>query len=114
MIEITVLDYMESALTVPCYMEIPANPPARFVVIEKVGASRENRIEEADFTFQSYAESMAEAAKLNEIVKSAVDNMITLNEVSKCYLNSDYNFTDTSTKHYRYQALYAITYLRKD
>ena len=36
--------------------------------------------------------------------------MITLNSISKIKLNSDYNFTDTETKEYRYQAVFDINH----
>ena len=31
-------------------------------------------------------------------------------EVASCRLNSDYNFTDTTKKQYRYQAVFDIVY----
>lgn len=111
MIEKTVLDYLNNKLSVPVYPEIPASPPDEFVIIEKTGSSRENRIDTATMAFQSYGASMLAAARLNETVKAAVEGMIELDSISAVYLNSDYNFTDQSTKHYRYQALYVITYL---
>lgn len=113
MIETTVLDYLENKLDVNVYTEIPADPPASFVVIQKTGSSRVNRLDTATFAFQSYAATMEQAAQLNEEVKAAVDSMIELALISNCYLNSDYNFTNVATKHYRYQALYVITYLRE-
>ena len=114
MIEKTVYDYLNSILDTPVYTEIPANPPDSFVVIEKTGSSRENRIDTATMALQSYAVSLFRAAELNEEVKAAIEGMIELDSISAVYLNSDYNFTDQSTKHYRYQALYVITYLRKE
>lgn len=111
MIETTVLNYLNEALTVPVKMEVPANPPQKFVVLEKAGSSRENHLNTATITAQSYAGSLAEAAELNEEVKTAIDNMIELDTISACRLNSDYNFTDTSKKKYRYQCVYVITYL---
>ena len=48
------------------------------------------------------------AAALNEEVKKAVDSLIELNEIASVTLNTDYNFTDTTTKQYRYQAVYDI------
>ena len=45
---------------------------------------------------------------LNEAVKDAMDNFIEEVQVSKSSLNSDYNFTDTQSKTYRYQAVYDI------
>lgn len=111
MIEATVLNYLKEALTVPVRMEVPENPPRRYVVLEKTGSSRMNRLNTATIAAQSYAESLVEAAKLNEEVKAAIDNMIELDAISACRLNSDYNFTDTQTKNYRYQCVYIITYL---
>lgn len=120
MIEKTVLDYMTQALSVPVYMEIPpeqpgVQTPASFVVIQKLGSTFTNRLDTATMAFQSYSKnSLLEAARLNESVKAAVENMVSLATVSNCFLNSDYNFTDTRTKRYRYQALYVITYLREE
>ena len=53
---------------------------------------------------------MYKASELNEIVKEKMDDLITLPNISKSSLNSDYNFTDTQTKKYRYQAVYDIYY----
>ena len=111
MIELTVLNYLNNALSVPVRMEVPENPPTKLVVLEKTGSSREHRLNTATIAAQSYAGTLAEAAALNEEVKAAFDNMIELGTISACRLNSDYNFTDTSTKKYRYQCVYVITYL---
>ena len=112
MIELIVKDYLKSKLNVPVRMEVPVSPPERYVVLEKTGASFVNRLDTATIAIQSYAESLAEAAKLNEEVKRAIEDMVELNAISDVYLNSDGNFTDVSTKKYRYQALYVVTYLR--
>lgn len=110
MIEKTVLDYLASALSVSCFMEMPEELPASFVVIEKVGSSVSNRIHKATFAIQSYAQSLYAAASLNEQVKEAMDMIIELDSISKCELNSDYNYTDTALKAYRYQAVFVITH----
>lgn len=111
MIELIVLNYLNDALDVPVKMEIPADPVEKYVVLEKTGSTRTNTLNTATFAAQSYAGSLAEAAELNEEVKTAIDNMIELDAISACRLNSDYNFTDTTTKKYRYQCVYVITYL---
>ena len=46
---------------------------------------------------------MYEASLLNETVKEIVEQLVELNDVSDVSLNSDYNYTDTETKKYRYQ-----------
>lgn len=53
---------------------------------------------------------MFEAAKLNEKIKNLMYDLITVSEVSKVSLNSDYNYTDLETKEYRYQAVFDIHY----
>lgn len=111
MIELTVLNYLSEALSVPVKMEVPIDPPEKLVVLEKTGSSRVDRLNTATIAAQSYAGSLAEAAALNEEVKAAIDNMIELDAISACRLNSDYNFTDTSMKKYRYQCVYVISYL---
>ena len=110
MIETIVLDYLSSVLPEPCSLEVPERPPARFVVLEKTGSSRENYINTASFAVQSYGPSLFEAAELNERVKAAMDELIQLPDIISSDLDSDYNFTDTSTKRYRYQAVYDIIY----
>ena len=53
--------------------------------------------------------------KLNEKVKEAMDELPwELDSVTRSKLNSDYNFTDTATRKYRYQAVYDITYYKED
>ena len=70
MIEKTILDHLSASLEVACGMEVPANAPASFVVLEKTGTSRKNRIGTAILAVQSYAPTLYEAACLNERVKT--------------------------------------------
>lgn len=110
MIEIVLLNYLKEVLSVDVFMEIPPNPPDTYVRIEKTGSGEEEHINMATFALQSYADSMYEAALLNREVIEKIKNMITLDEIFKVKLNSDYNFTDPSTKKYRYQCIFDITY----
>ncbi len=112
MIEVTVRNYLNNALDVPVYMEVPKDVtlPGEFVVVEKTGSGRTNHLNAATFAIQSYSTSMYKAALLNEKVKEAMDSLMTLDEVSRSALNSDYNFTDTQKKQYRYQAVYDINH----
>lgn len=110
MIEEIVLNWLKQELDVPVYMEEPANKPDTFVLIEKTGSGRDNCINHATLAIQSYALSMYNAAVLNESVKTAMDNIIQNDDVGASALNSDYNFTDETTKRYRYQCIYDLTY----
>ncbi len=114
MVETIVRNHLKSALDVPVLLEVPEKMPETFILIEKTGASRENYIDRATIAVQSWAASMYEAASLNDKVKKAMDSLPELPNVSRAALNSDYNHTDTSTKKYRYQAVYDLTYYEED
>lgn len=109
MIEKVILDYLNTALDVDVYMETPdENIPASYVLIEKTGSGVNNHLYSATLALQSIAPSLYEAAELNEAVKSAMNGCIALNSITRAHLNSDYNFTNTATKQYRYQAVYDL------
>ncbi|MDG6113750.1 hypothetical protein [Lactococcus formosensis] len=110
MIEIIIKKYLDEHLTVSSFLEKVEDMPNSYVLFEKTGSSKSNYLSSSTFAFQSYAPSMYEAAKLNEELKEIVEQLIILDEVSGVSLNSDYNFTDTETKEYRYQAVFDINH----
>lgn len=110
MIEVTVRDFLSTKLSVPCYLEVPKTPPTDYVVLEKTGSSKDNHIHESTFTMQAYSTSMYKASNLIDVANAALEELIELDEVSRVYLNSSYNYTDTTTKKYRYQSVYVITH----
>ena len=109
MIEKIIYDYLNDQ-GFSAYMQKPKDPPSEYVLIEKTGSSKTNYINSATIALQSYADSLYLAATLNEAVKAAVDDIIVLDSICSASLNSDYNFTDTTTKEYRYQAVYDIVF----
>lgn len=111
MIEKIILDYLSQKLDCPVYPELPEKDiPKRYVFFERTSGGVNNHIKSATIALQSYADSLLEAVKLNEQVKQAMDALIELPNVSRSRLNSDYNYTDTTTKKYRYQAVYDLIY----
>lgn len=110
MIESTVINYLESKLSVPVVGEVPEKNTGKFVVVEKVGSSRTNYLGTATIAVQSYADTLVESAALNALAKSYMLDITDVESITAVRLNSDYNFTDTATKRYRYQALFVITY----
>ena len=112
MIEEVILNHLITELNMQdVYMEVPRdNIPAKFVVVEKTGSGEENQIGDAQFAVQSYGASLYEAAALNVLVKAAMKTLTTNEKVARCQLDTDYNYTDTSTKRYRYQAVFDITH----
>lgn len=110
MIELTVLRFLQQRLPYPVRMEIPAEPPVRYYILRKADSGRENYIDSSMFTVMSHAESLLEAAKMNELAKSAMDDLTELDEVSASRRAGDYPFTDTENKRYRYQTVHNITH----
>lgn len=111
MIEVAVLNYMKEQFEkTPVVMEIQQGLGDEFILIEKTGSMREDRLQRATFAIQSWAGSMYRAMELNAQVIEAMLSITSIKEVSSVQLNSDYNYTDTSTKHYRYQAVFDIVH----
>lgn len=110
MIESIVQNFLLKKMKVPVLTEEPEEKPEKYIVLEKTGSGGENGIKTATMTIQSYGMSLWEAAQLNEEMKKAMEEIDDQDPVSKATLNSDYNYTDTSTKRYRYQAVYDFVY----
>ena len=110
MIELEILKYLGECLDVPVFVEEPEEQPGEYVLVEKTAGGKKNHICTATLAIQSYAESMVGAMELNEKVKTAMDNAGILTVIGKSELNSDYNFTDTETNRYRYQAVYNLVH----
>lgn len=110
MIELTVKEFMEARLPVPLYMEFPENPPDSFVILKKSGNPRENHVDSAMLVVDSYGPTVLEAARLNELVKVILDNLILLDSVCSSLRGGDYPAYDTQNKRHRYQAVQNITH----
>lgn len=110
MVENIVKNYLQSSLNVPVRLEEEDNLGKEYILIEKTGSSKENHVASATLAVQSFSMSLYGAAILNERVKTAMEKIIELDDISKCELNSDYNYTDTNRKKYRYQAVFDIVY----
>jgi len=81
-----------------------------YILIEKTGSGEENHIKKAVIAIQSFADSLYRAAEINEEVKKTMKEIVELEDISKCDLNTDYNYTDVARKKYRYQAVFDITH----
>ena len=117
MIDTIIINYLtENGLSVGghVYAEVPESPPEAYIVIEKTGSGRTNRINRAMVAIQSVADrnkkSLLDVMRINEEVKEAMDEIVRLPGIFSCELNSDYNFTNEATKEYRYQAVFNLYY----
>ena len=109
MIETLLIDYLSEHLEVFVGMEAPEQT-TDYVLIDKTGSSRNNHIITSSFAIQSYGASLYDAMLLNAEVTEVMSGLLELNQITRVELETDYNFTNTATKQYRWQAVYNITH----
>jgi hypothetical protein len=115
MIEKVILDYLLDkniqGVQQNVYMETPKNEPDEYILIEKTGGPQDDGITHATIAVQSLsAKSMLRVVEINEAVKAAMADLPDNTNVYGCSLNTDYNYTNTSTRMYRYQAVFVVDY----
>ena len=110
MVEEIVRNYLLTKVNIPVYISVPDEPADKCIVIERTGGGMDNHIRRATVAVQSYGSTMYDAAELHEQVLEYMHDIITLDSVSACAVNSEYNFTDVTTKRFRYQAIFDIVY----
>lgn len=110
MIEKIVLDFLSERLPVPVWMEIPPNPPDRFVLLEKTGGHAEEGLHYATLAVQSYGKTLWNVLQLNHAVKDAMGQLDELDSICRVELNNDYPFNDPATKRRRYQVVFDVVY----
>ena len=110
MIELVIKHYLDGHLDAPSFFEHQNGFKGKYVLVEKLSGGKKNMLNSSVFAFQSYADSLFESVQLNEQVKEVVEAMVEVPEITGIQLNSDYNFTDTQTKKYRYQAVFDINH----
>lgn len=117
MIEVTVLTYLldKTSALKDVYAERPTRIPELYIMIEKTGSQTDDMITTSTIAIQSVTDSMQggtllDAMSLNEEVKTAMESLEEEPDIVMVRLNSDYNYTDPTTKEYRYQAVYQITH----
>ena len=104
----TIRNFLVTKLDCKVVMERSSKMPDRFVLIEQTGSGKRKHLKSSNIVFQSYDSTLYKAAQLNEAVKAAVEMLVELDDVSSVSLNSDYIYTDTESKKYRYQAVFDI------
>ena len=103
-------EYLTDELAVPVYVLRPDNAPDSYVVIDKTGGNRTNRVNTSVVAIQSYAPTMLGAIELNEEVKDAMEGAVALADVGGVTLTTDQNYPDLTRKVPRYQAVFTITH----
>lgn len=116
LIEQVVKQYLDGVFTgegsdegVDVYLETPETLPASFIVFRLADRGKENQINAVTLEMMSYAPSKYEAALLDEKLRDAMDNIITLPDIS-CRFGGGNDSPDTSLKKYRYRCYYNLYY----
>lgn len=107
MIELTICNYLSTKLDCQVLPEKPKRPFGKMVFVERTGGNG-RFLRQTTVAIQSYGTTMYEAAELNEEVIKYMNGIVELDEITRVDLNQNYNFTDTNTKEYRYQAVFDI------
>lgn len=114
MIEKVILDYLNSneKIKAPVKMEIPKDCPSKIYILEKTGGAMSNHVYHSTFVVQSISkDSRYDASDLNEaVIHEMVYGLIECPDIVGVTLNSNYDFTDTTTKRYRYQAVFDVVH----
>lgn len=128
-IEETLIAYLSTALHdsgYPVYAMTPKQDvPRNYIVIDKTGSTHFNGIDRATIALQSISsDSLMKAVEINEDAKKLMIGdpsdpdpekkvgFRSITDVFGVHLQTDYNFTNTATKQFRYQAVYEINYKR--
>lgn len=112
MIELTVISYLKERFPEEqISAEVPKGMPDRFITVEKTGSQQLGvGLYQSTLAIQSWEISKLGAAELSEQVCEAMREIDAyMPEVTRSR-GSDYDFTDTTTKRYRYQAVFTLTH----
>lgn len=98
------------------FLEVPERKPGcDYIVIERTNTGERDHIDTAVLAVQSISpSSMYNAAALSHRAAAAMRRMIELRNVSRAVLENEYNYTDTRTKEYRYQAVIDLVYMNEE
>lgn len=113
MIEDVIIEYLEAGQALPVYAELPVNPPAEYILLQRTGGAEENLIREATVAMQTVTRtSRHRAAQLAEALRTTMLGIVSRREIFHCSVNAGpYDFTDSATKAYRYQTVYTLYYV---
>lgn len=102
--------YLSGRLNVPVSGDVPSPLPTSFVTVEKTGGGVTDKISSATLAVQSWAPTRDAAAQLCAAVEAVMAGIVAEPEISRCALDTSYNFTDTTRKIFRYQAIFSVVH----
>lgn len=93
--------------------EVPEDYPggAALIVVSRLGEQRQNHLRRARLAVQSYGATLLDAAERCEAAEAALASLPAEDAgVTACRVETSYNFTDETTKRYRYQSIVHVSY----
>lgn len=111
-IEETVIKYLKEQFPYESVTaEVPEGMPDRFITVEKTGSQQVNvGLCRSTLAIQSWERTKYGAAELSKSVCEAMWEIPDYEDTVTRSQGSDYDFTDTTTKRYRYQAVFTLTH----
>lgn len=92
-------------------LERPETKPEYYVLLQRTGGTEINYISSATIDIISKAPTLYKAMELDEKVRTAMRDFVSVDNVSSCTLNASGNWTDTTTHEYRYHSTFIIRFM---
>ena len=110
LIETTIRNYLiEKIPNVPIKLEVPESE-TKFVVFRVIDRGKVNLINAVTVEFLSYGKSKLEAAELDDLVRTAMENIVELKTIFSSKIGGGNDDFDEDLKKYRYRAYFNLTY----
>lgn len=110
LIETTIRNYLlEKIPNVPIELEVPKGE-SKFVVFRVIDRGKANQIYSATIEFMSYGASKLQAAELDDLVRTAMDDIVELPTIFSSDIGGGNDDYDEELKKYRYRAYFNLSY----
>ena len=110
LIEKTIRDYLiEKIPNVPIEVEVPKNT-SKFVVFRVIDRGKVNLINAVTVEFFSYGSSKVEAAELDDLVRTAMEEIVELDSIFSSKIGGGNDDYDEELKKDRYRAYFNLTF----
>ena len=111
LIEAKIIEYLAQTLGCEVFAELPeVVHTEKFVLITVVNRSKSNQISRVTVDIYSYADSKAECAALDDLVRQFMPITAGLNEISSCKQTNGDDVPDVWLNKYRYRSVFNIVY----
>ena len=111
MIEERVIAYLNTVLDTPVYMEEPIEKVPEYSVIQSIDNGRIDYIDAVTLNIRTYAASLNRAAALNKLVKEAMYNIVTLDDISSSKCGGGGQVLEGTTNRHAWECVFNLYYM---